>query len=159
MFVSSWGLVVNPYFQPCHIDQNGFAEAELSEPPWHIPSAGAGPPGLPGKGAGGEGFCRALPVGGAPPGEPGRSSAPCKYTYEMSYELGWLNTWRVRNWIFFTKSLPTTQVGTMSCHSVSAALTNCYVDSLQLLDSQIPKVLSEAVFINTFKCIYCCQFC
>lgn len=69
--VSSWGFVVNPCFQPCCIDQDDFAEAELSEPPWRVPSMGAGPPGLPGKGTSGGGFCSALHVGGAHPGELG----------------------------------------------------------------------------------------
>lgn len=58
------------------------------EPPWHVPSAGAGPPGLPGKGAGGEGFRSAVRVGAAPPGEPGGCSAPCHYTYAILNELG-----------------------------------------------------------------------
>jgi len=55
VLVSNWGFIVNPHFHPCHVDQNSFVEAELSEAPWHVPSTGAGPPGLPREGAHGEG--------------------------------------------------------------------------------------------------------
>lgn len=117
-------------------------------------SAGAGPPALPGKVLV-EKASAVLPMQEEPSWGTGRMLCSCQLHLQYPDFIGLIEDLEGQRLGFFyhvgAHSLGGGHVLSLSV----AALTNRSLDSLQLLDSEMPEVPSEAVSGNTFQCLSC----